>query len=201
MRTKPPIWAEAALRLFLRSEVFLTVSGDLLEQYRDSILPARGLMRADGWYLRQVLGFVLRGILPWAALFAAAFIARFAMDALDPTANFHVRSAVSTYVATALLVAVGFHAAWRSGSLFAGMAAGLAVAAGASLLSVSGVAVVLAFRHDADTMAAIAASGGLYEALVMPFIVIVPAILISGVSGIAGAGVRRSLKFAQRRDF
>jgi hypothetical protein len=28
-----------ALRLFLPPEVFLTVSGDFLEQYRDSILP------------------------------------------------------------------------------------------------------------------------------------------------------------------
>jgi hypothetical protein len=201
MRTNPPTWAEAALRLFLRSEIFLTVSGDLLEQYRDSILPSRGLMRADCWYLTQVLGFVVRGMLPWAALFAAAFVARFAMDALDPTADFHVRSAVTTYIVTALLIAVGFRAAWRSGSLLAGMAAGLAMAAGASLMSLGGVAVVLAFRHDADAMTAIAASGGLREALVMPFIAILPAILMSGLSGMAGAGVRRSLNFARRRDF
>jgi hypothetical protein len=181
------------LRLFLRSEVFLTVSGDLLEQYRDSILPARELARADGWYLKQVLGFILRGMLPWAVLFAAAFVGRFVMDALYPTTDFHVRSAVSTYLVTALLLAAGFRTAWRSGSLFAGMAAGLAMAAAASLLSAGGVAVVIAFRHDVDTMSAIAASGGLEEALIMPFIAILPAIVIAGAGGMAGAGVRRSL--------
>src|ERR1019366_850402 len=147
MRTTPPIWAESALRLFLRPEVFLTLSGDLLEQYRDSILPVRGLTRADCWYLRQVLGLVSRGMLPWTALFALVFVARFAMDALYPAADLHLRSAVSTYIATALLIAAGLRTAWRSKSLFAGMAAGLAIAVGASMLSVSGVAVILAFRH------------------------------------------------------
>lgn len=197
MRTNPPIWAETALRLFLRPEVFLTVSGDLLEQYRDSILPVRGLARADRWYLKQVLGFIVRGMLPWAVLFAGVFVARFTIDALYPTTDFHLRSALSTYIAAALLAAAGFRTALRSGSLFAGLAAGLAMAAAASLLSVGGVATVLAFRHDADAMRAIAASGGLEEVFIMPFIVIVPAIVIAGVSGMAGAGVRHSLNRSQ----
>jgi hypothetical protein len=200
MRTTPPSWAESALQLFLRPEVFLTLSGDLLEQYRDSILPVHGLTRADGWYLRQVLGLVSRRMLPWTALFALVFVARFAMDAIYPAADLHPRSAVSTYIVTALLIAAGFRAAWRSNSPFAGMAAGLAMAAGASMLSLSGVAVVLAFRHDADAMRGITAGGGLEEALVMPFTVILPAIAIAGIAGMAGAGVRRSLNFIHHHE-
>jgi len=38
----PPRWAEALLRAFLKPGDFESVSGDLLEQYRDSIYPARG---------------------------------------------------------------------------------------------------------------------------------------------------------------
>jgi hypothetical protein len=48
-----------------------------LEQYRDSILPARGQVRADGWYLIQARGFALRKIVAWVALLAAASVARF----------------------------------------------------------------------------------------------------------------------------
>lgn len=191
MRTNPPAWAEAALKLFLDPEVFLTLSGDLLEQYRDSILPARGLVRADAWYLKQVFGFVVRGMLPWAVLFAATFVARFAIDAFYPTTYFHLRSEVSTWSAVALLTLAGFRTAWRSRSLFAGMATGLAVAAGASLLTLAGIGFILALRHDAGAMSAIAASGGLNEALLMPLIVILPATMISGAGGLAGAGVRR----------
>jgi hypothetical protein len=51
----------------------------LLEQYRDSIVPVRGAVRADGWYLKQVLGFVLRAMLPWAVLFAACYVTNFAI--------------------------------------------------------------------------------------------------------------------------
>jgi hypothetical protein len=35
-----------------------SVSGDLLEEYREVILPARGRWRANLWYLKQALSFV-----------------------------------------------------------------------------------------------------------------------------------------------
>jgi hypothetical protein len=59
---RPPGWAEALLRVFLRSEVAETESGDLLEAYRDSVQPAQGRRRADFWYVRQVLGYAIRAI-------------------------------------------------------------------------------------------------------------------------------------------
>jgi hypothetical protein len=49
----PPRWAESLLRMLLAPEDRDSVSGDLLEEYRESIVPAlRG--KADGWYVRQV---------------------------------------------------------------------------------------------------------------------------------------------------
>jgi hypothetical protein len=191
MRTSPPAWAEAMLRVFLRADVFGSVSGDLLEQYRDSILPARGLARADGWYLIQVAGFVLRNTFSWAALFAGAFVARDALDWLNPTTDFHTRSQLSTLIALGILLTAGFCTAWRSGSFLAGAAAGFATTATAAVLSMGGTAVLLALWHDAPTMSAIQASGGLDEAFQLPVFLILPGIALGGIGGLVGAGAKR----------
>jgi len=191
MRTNPPVWAEATLRLLLRPDTVLSVSGDLLEQYRDSILPVRGLARADIWYLKQVLGFALRKVLLWAAMFAGAYVARFAWDVLQPTTDFHLRSQVTTFTSIGLLLAAGLWSAWRSGSFLAGMAAGFATVAVASVLSIVGNSIFLAFWHDAAAMRAISMSGGLDEAFLLPAFLIVPGIILGGIGGVVGAGARR----------
>ncbi|MBZ5633495.1 MAG: permease prefix domain 2-containing transporter [Acidobacteriia bacterium] len=196
MRTSPPRWAEALLRLFLKPEVFASVSGDLLEQYRDSVHPARGLLRADQWYVTQVLGFVLRGTRLWAVLFAAAYVARTAFDWLRPTTDFQTRSEVSTALAAGILLASGFWVAWRSGSFATGAAVGLATTAIAAVLSIAGVAVLLAIWHDPQTMAAIRGSGDLEESLVLPTFLILPGVAIAGVGGLLGATARRLVRIA-----
>ncbi len=193
MRSSPPAWSEALLRIFLRPDVFLSFSGDLLEQYRDSVLPARGLSGADRWYLAQVAGIVLRKSLPWAALFAAAFVARTALDWLVPTNHFETRAQVSTAIAAAILLASGFSTSWKSGSFLAGAAAGLATTAIATVLSMAGVALLLAIWHDPRTTAAIAGSGGLGEAFLLPAWLMLPGAVIGGVGGFFGAGVRRAI--------
>jgi heme/copper-type cytochrome/quinol oxidase subunit 3 len=182
------------LRLFLKPEVFTSVSGDLLEQYRDSIHPARGLLRADQWYVTQVLGFVLRGTRLWAVLFAAAYVARTAFDWLRPTTDFQTRSEVSTALAAGILLASGFWVAWRSGSFAAGAAVGLATTAIAAVLSIAGVAVLLAIWHDPQTMAAIRGSGDLEESLVLPTFLILPGVAIAGVGGLLGATAKRLVR-------
>src|SRR4029453_7961224 len=72
----PPRWAETIFRFLLAPHDRETVSGDLLEEYRESVYPARGRCRADAWYVRQVAGFAWRENRSWAGLFSAAFIAR-----------------------------------------------------------------------------------------------------------------------------
>ena len=189
--TTPPNWAEALLRLFLRPDVFASVSVDLLEQYRDSIHPTRGRRRADRWYVTQVLGFVLRGARLWAALFAGAFVARNALDMLRPTTDFSTRAEVSTALAAGILLAAGFWTAWRSGSFAAGVASGLATTAVAAILDFGGSAALLAIWHDPHTMSAISASGGLDENFVLPVFLILPGVVIGGVGGVVGATARR----------
>jgi hypothetical protein len=192
--TAPPNWAEALLRIFLRPDVFASVSGDLLEQYRDSIHPARGRRRADRWYVTQVLGFVLRGARLWAALFAGAFVARGALDMLQPTTDFATRSEASTALAAAILLAAGFWTAWRSGSFAAGVVAGLATTAIAAVFAFVGTAALLAIWHDPRSMAAIRGSGGLEEEFVLPLFLILPGMAIAGVGGVAGATARRLVR-------
>ena len=56
----PPEIAELILRGLLPLDMRETVSGDLLEEYRESRVPAVGELRADLWYWRQVGGMWLR---------------------------------------------------------------------------------------------------------------------------------------------
>jgi hypothetical protein len=56
-RQAPPRWLERLLLAFLKSRDRETVSGDLLEEYREEQLPRLGPMRANLWYLRQSIGF------------------------------------------------------------------------------------------------------------------------------------------------
>jgi hypothetical protein len=53
----PPAWAECALRAILEARHRDTVTGDLLEEYRELVV-LRGNRGAQRWYLRQVASFV-----------------------------------------------------------------------------------------------------------------------------------------------
>jgi hypothetical protein len=55
---RPPRWAEWLLRAILAPRHRDTIPGDLLEEYREVIAPARGRFRANLWYLRQVMSLV-----------------------------------------------------------------------------------------------------------------------------------------------
>ncbi len=56
-RNTPPRFFEWMLRRFLAARDRETISGDLLEEYREEYLPRLGAARADLWYLRQAAGF------------------------------------------------------------------------------------------------------------------------------------------------
>ena len=56
----PPELAELILAGLLPREMRETVTGDLLEEYREARVPAAGELRADLWYWRQVGGMWLR---------------------------------------------------------------------------------------------------------------------------------------------
>ena len=186
---RPPAWAEAALRLFLAPADRESVPGDLLEAYRDTIVPSRGPAAADWWYLRQVAGFAWRSLWIWIVVIAAADLWRTAIDWFVPTHDFRVRSMVTTWVAVALFSAAGFVAAWRTRSIRAAALAGFVTSVSTGLLSVAGALLLLAIWHDPATLAAIQGSGGLLEGLTLPLMIVVVATLLAAVGGIAGKGL------------
>ena len=51
----PPRWAEFVLEHILADADRQSVIGDLREEYAEAILPRNGRLRADLWYLRQLL--------------------------------------------------------------------------------------------------------------------------------------------------
>ena len=74
----PPRWAEDLLRAVLDPRDRDTVSGDLLEEYREVAFPALGRAGAARWYLRQVWNLMsittISLIVRMTLLRAAAFV-------------------------------------------------------------------------------------------------------------------------------
>ena len=196
LNARPPRWAELLLGLILKPTDRETVSGDLLEEYRESILPARGPHAADVWYIGQVAGFLWRSTWMWALLFAGPCLARTAYDWFVPTRDFYARSIATTYIAIATLLSVGFWAGWRSRSVLAGTFVTLVTSQIAALMSVVGSALLLAIWHDPQTMNAIAGSGGIGEVFELPFMMAIPAFILGTFGGIVGSVSRRLLPSA-----
>jgi hypothetical protein len=190
----PPLWAETILRAVLKRSDFDTVSGDLLEEYRDTVYPARGRDAADRWYVVQVLGFVMRTVGVWGVLFGGAFLARTALDWFVPTQDFSVRAAISTYVGMSVLLTAGFWSAWRSGSSVSGAFSAIVAAVIGAIVSMVGAAGMLAVFHDQQTLAAIEGSGGLGEVFTMPIMMVIPALILGTLGGALGAAASAKVR-------
>jgi hypothetical protein len=187
---QPPRWAERVLALLLDARRRDDILGDLLEEYREAIHPARGASAADRWYVRQVAGFLWQRTWPWAAFFSGAFLLRTAFDWFAPVNDFHTRSTLSTAIGVSTLFAVAFFAARRARSVFAGPLAAVVTSQLAAVVSMIGVIAFLALRHDAQTWTAIQGSGGWQEAIELPFMMIVPATVLGAAGGVAGKLLR-----------
>jgi hypothetical protein len=127
-----------------------------------------------------------------ALLLSVAFIARTACDWFVPTTDFHARATFSTWFGVSTLFLVGFWSAWRSASLIAGTFVSIVTSQVAALFSVTGTSLLLAIWHDPETMRAIVGSGGLGEVYLLPFMMIIPAIIV-GTIGAAASSVARKL--------
>lgn len=183
---RPPEWAEELLRLVLRRDRRECVSGDLLEEYRAEILPARGPERADRWYVRQVAGYVWRTTWFWAVLFFGAQLARTALDWLVPTTDFHVRSNVTTALAVGILASASLWAGWRSQSFVSGALVAAVTTQVSALMTMAVLTIMLTLWHDPATWNAIANSGGLAEAYTLPFFMVIPALIVGAAGGVVG---------------
>jgi hypothetical protein len=193
MTPTPPGWAEHLLRLVLDVSNADSITGDLLEEYRASIHPARGQEAADRWYVTQTAGYVVRRTGFWAVLFGGAFVARTALDWFVPTDDFHLRATVSTVLGAGTVAAAGFWGGWRSANLAAGTLAGVATTGIGAIVSISGAAALLVAAHDEATMAAIRGSGGLAEVFTLPITLLIPGAVLGTAAGAVGAMARRYL--------
>lgn len=200
----PPRWAESVLRMLLSSEDRDSISGDLLEEYRQSIVPALG-DKAGGWYVRQVAGYVLREAWVWGALVGAILVTRYLFDTLAPVRYtpgvVHPRSAIMTYALIATFAFGSGWQAWRSGYLASGVIVALATAALGGALAAAGTVACLAVWHDSETLRAVQGSGGLAEALWGVPLLLVPIGLITGATGAtAGRLANAILRGASRQN-
>jgi hypothetical protein len=186
----PPEWAESVLRLLLSSKDRESVSGDLLEEYRESIVPALGA-GADRWYVRQVARYVLGATWAWAVLVAAINLWRYLLDTLAPIhytpGVIAFRSAVMSWALIATFSGCGAWHAWRTGHLRAGVLLTLIVATIGGYLGMAATLFCLAISHGPETMAAIDGSGGLFEGFPgVPLLLLIAASITGTAGAIAG---------------
>ena len=182
----PPACLDAILRLVLKPEDAQTVSGDLVEEYRETVHPALGLGRADAWYARQVFGFVWRSTWTWSVLFGVLMTGRIALDWFVPPGSFYHRSLFTTWSAIAVFGALGFWTGWRTRSIAASAFAAVIVGAVAKILGMAVIAALLAVRHDPATLTAIARSGGVDEIFGVSIVALIVAPLLASVTGVVG---------------
>jgi hypothetical protein len=179
---RPPQWAETLLGMLVRPERRSSVTGDLLEEYRECQVPALGLRRANRWYVAQVF----RSAWGLAKVFCVAAVLlhtwREAVDELIPVASYMTRSLILTYGMLTISASAGFWSGWRTGRV----RTGALIAAIASFAGWSGagiVAISLALINVPGRLH----PGGADELVLLPFFTL-PVVVTLGAFG-AGIGV------------
>jgi len=90
-------------------------------------------------------------------------------------------------MAVAIFVVSGAVASWRSRSILASARAGMSTGILAAVSIDAVILIQLVIRLDAHTMQMIAASGGLSEAFLLPFVVAVPGTVLAATGGLVGS--------------
>lgn len=196
---RPPAWADALLRRLLEPADRESLSGDLLEEYREAIVPARG-RKADRWYVWQVAGFLWRASWMWGVIVGATVVIRYLSDTLAPVTYtpgvIHVRSQLMSNALMAIFALAALHAVWRTRHVRAGLLVAVASSVIGGVISIAGTGLMLAVWHDPATLRAWQTSGGLGEALYGVPLLLLP---IGAITGTAGAIVGKGLAWSRRR--
>ena len=105
----PPRWLERMLLWCLPVRDRETISGDLLEEYREVQLPDLGSMRAGVWYLRQWVSFLsvrcfggspVQACLTWMSVFTTTAGVWLALvENIQRHAGYGERTAIATCIA------------------------------------------------------------------------------------------------------
>jgi len=150
----PPGWLERLLIFCLSPRDRETISGDLLEEYREEQVPRQGSLRANVWYARQSVSFLsarsfggplMKAALAWMSVFTAtAAVWLIVMEHALKHAGYAGRMGVATFIAIESLATLLFVALGRRAILHALVLVG-AVAVG--LLGIWAVKGILEARH------------------------------------------------------
>jgi hypothetical protein len=193
MTPAPPAWADAWLQLLLPARDRETVSGDLMEEYRENVRPRSSKLAADAWYLGQVGRFAWRQAL-WALVLATVFEARTAYDWFVPTTNFRPRSEVTTYMMISVLLVIGASSTMRTRSFKAGVVSTISALIGSAVICTAVTAFMYFNWRSPELIAAIQGSGGLAEVFTLPIMLIVPGTIVGAIgASIAFASGRSRL--------
>jgi hypothetical protein len=201
---RPPRWAQAMLRIILRAEDDEPVSGDLLEAYRDSVVPSVGRARANAWYLRQVLGFACRSAWIWALLLGVCLAGRTVFDTFAPPTRVAIgwgpRSAFTTYSSIAVYFGAGLWGGWRSGRTATGpFVACVAHVAAWIANGLCSTALYFGVIQQHERMLDLfEATGGWGELWGVPLMLLPIVLILGSAGGVLGAWTRRLTTFAFR---
>jgi hypothetical protein len=180
------VWAEWLLRFLVRVRDHDDIAGDLLEEYRETIVPTWG-RRADLWYILQISWYMLRHVGLPAALIAATLVIRYLFDTFAPVTYtygvIHPRSSIMSWALMLIFALAAARAVWRTGRISSGVFVALVSAVLGGLVSAAGAALMLAIWHDPATLHAWQMSGGLDEALWGVPLLLIPISLVTGTIG------------------
>jgi hypothetical protein len=195
MTDHPPSWAESVLRALLRPRDRETVSGDLLEEYRETIRPTRGSRSANYWYMWQVGVFLWRLAWPWGLLIGAEAAIRTAFDTFLPPGlhNYGPRSAATTYIAVATALMVGFSGGYRTGYARSGTLLTLTSSMIGHVVSVAATSVLFfaVISRDPVMLSLFRVTGDWGEVLGLSLIFLPIVALLGTLGGLVGKSVGR----------
>ncbi len=118
-QANPPHWASTLLTALLRPSDSESTPGDLLEEYRDVRRPSLGQLRADAWYIKQVLSVFWRLLWPWVVVIAVLRVLAFPLPgAWNPSL---VPAPGVSLLDALILLAAGYYGSQRSGRLSTGI--------------------------------------------------------------------------------
>ena len=120
----PPRWADDLLRLCLKPADRQSISGDLLEEYREVRRPTLGALCANAWYVTQMLCVVSR--LMWPAVATMTTVTLVSL-AIKLPSKYSLVQAPGVSVLDAIVCAwAGYHVSRRTRLVRTGlMAAGI----------------------------------------------------------------------------
>jgi hypothetical protein len=180
----PPRVAHLLLPWLVRADRADNIDGDLLEEYREAMLPTRGRRRADLWYVRQIAVFLWRLSWIFAVVVALQVLTRMIADTVAPPQSSQLRARLSTWGAIAAYLFAGAYAGWRTHRAVTGAIVALAAHVLGQTIAIAGT-VGLYFAlisRDDTTLRLFRTTGDWGEVFGLP-IVLAPVVVVLGLAG------------------